>query len=200
MSVDEMSAQAPVEESDARPAAASPEADRSPGFAARTRSILATRWKGLALTALLLTAAVIASVLYFTSFRPSQQTDAAAEQAAIDSASTATVTLLSYAPDTLDRDLQRAQALMTGEFLTYYGSFSSEVVAPAVRERGIKASAQVLDAALMEMKPESAKVLLFLNQETTSRDRPEPALTASSVVVSMTKSDGTWLISALDPV
>ncbi len=71
---------------------------------------------------------------------------------------------------------------------------------PPCGKRGIKASAHVLDAALMEMHPDSAKVLLFLNQETTSRDRPEPALTASSVVVSLTKSDGTWLISALDPV
>ncbi|WP_395311441.1 hypothetical protein V4U86_12100 [Mycobacterium sp. AMU20-3851] len=189
-----MSEHTAVEESEVAPAPG------SPGVAVRARSFVATRWKGLTLTALLLAAAAFASVLYFTSFRPSQQTDAAAEQVAIDSASTATVTLLSYAPDTLDRDLQRAQALMAGEFLTYYGKFSNEVVAPAVRERGIKASAHVLDAALMEMHPDSAKVLLFLNQETTSRDRPEPALTASSVVVSLTKSDGTWLISALDPV
>lgn len=195
-----MSAQTSVEESDAPPPAESPEASQSPGAATRGRSFLATHWKGLGLTALLLAAATFASVLYFTSYRPSQQTDAAAEQVAIDSASTATVTLLSYAPDTLDRDLQRAQELMTGEFLTYYGKFSNEVVAPAVRERGIKASAHVLDAALMEMHPDSAKVLLFLNQETTSRDRPEPALAASSVVVSLTNSDGRWLISALDPV
>ncbi|MCV7433599.1 hypothetical protein H7K31_18615 [Mycolicibacterium bacteremicum] len=166
----------------------------------RVRSLLTTRWKGLTLTASLAAAAVFASALYVTSFWPGQQTDAAAEQVVIDSASTATVTLLSYAPDTLDRDLQRAQELMSGEFLTYYGKFSNEVVAPAVRERGIKASAKVLDVAVMEMHPDSAKVLLFLNQETTSRDRPEPALTASSVVVSMTKADGNWLISALDPV
>lgn len=189
-----MSAPSSVEQSGARPTAG------SPGVAVRARSFLANRWKGLALTALLLAAAAFASVLYVASFRPGQQTDAAAEQVVIDSASTATVTLLSYAPDTLDRDLQRAQELMAGEFLTYYSKFSNEVVAPAVRERGIKASAQVLDAAVMEMHPDSAKVLLFLNQETTSRDRPEPAPTASSVVVSLTKADGNWLISALDPV
>ena len=45
-----------------------------------------------------------------------------------------------------------------------------------------------------------AKVLVFLNQETVSRDRPEPSLVASSVVVSVTKVDEKWLISALDPV
>ncbi|WP_234807784.1 hypothetical protein [Mycolicibacterium bacteremicum] len=194
MSIEETSAPLAVEEAEARPTAG------SSGLAVRVRSLLTTRWKGLTLTASLAAAAVFASALYVTSFWPGQQTDAAAEQVVIDSASTATVTLLSYAPDTLDRDLQRAQELMSGEFLTYYGKFSNEVVAPAVRERGIKASAKVLDVAVMEMHPDSAKVLLFLNQETTSRDRPEPALTASSVVVSMTKADGNWLISALDPV
>lgn len=161
---------------------------------------VSVRWKGIALTALVLAAAALASVLYVTEYRPGQQTDPAAQQTVIDAASTATVVLLSYAPDTLDRDVDRARTLMVGDFLTYYGKFSSEVVAPAVRDKGIKASAQVMNAALMEMSADTAKVLLFLNQETMSRDRPEPALTASSVVVTLDKVDGHWLIAALDPV
>lgn len=52
----------------------------------------------------------------------------------------------------------------------------------------------------MEIRPDSAKVLVFLNQETSSKERPDPSLTASSVVVSLTKVDGNWLISAFDPV
>ncbi|WNG79702.1 hypothetical protein C6A86_015480 [Mycobacterium sp. ITM-2016-00316] len=163
-------------------------------------SKVAVRWKGIALTVLVLATAALASVLYVTEYRPSQQTDPAAQQTVIDAASTATVVLLSYAPETLDRDLDRARTLMFGDFLTYYGKFSSEVVAPAVRDKGIKASAQVVNAALMEMSTDTAKVLLFLNQETMSRDRPEPALTASSVVVTLDKVDGHWLIAALDPV
>ena len=171
-----------------------------PGAVARARAGITQRWKGIALTALLLTSAVVSSVLYFTEFRPAQQTDAAAQTTVIDAASAATVALLSYSPETLDRDMERAQSLMAGDFLTYYGKFTAEVVAPAVRERGIKANAQVLNSALMEMQPGSAKVLIFLNQETVSRDRPEPALTASSVVVTLVKTDGHWRISALDPV
>ncbi len=163
-------------------------------------SKVAVRWKGIALTVLVLATAALTSILYVTEYRPSQQTDPAAQQTVIDAASTATVVLLSYAPDTLDRDLDRARTLMVGDFLTYYGKFSSEVVAPAVRDKGIKASAQVMNAALMEMSTDTAKVLLFLNQETMSRDRPEPALTASSVVVTLNKVGGHWLIAALDPV
>lgn len=197
MSVDELT----VLESGEAPEVVAPVAEPTPPrMVAKVRVKVTARWKGILLTVLLLAAAVFATVLYFNSFRPGQQTDAAAEQLAIDSASSATVALLSYSPDTLDRDMERAQSLMTGEFLTYYGKFTAEVVAPAVRERGIMAKAQVLNSGLMEMHPNSAKVLVFLNQETASRDRPEPALTASSVVVSMTRTDGKWLISALDPV
>ncbi|TLH62674.1 hypothetical protein C1S81_01955 [Mycolicibacterium neoaurum] len=149
---------------------------------------------------MLLAAAAFAGALYLTSFRPSQLTDAAAEQAAVDAASSSTLALLSYSPETLDRDMERADTLTTGDFRTYYTKFTAEVVAPAVRERGITAGAQVLNAAVMEMHPDNAKVLLFLNQETASKERPEPSLATSSVVVSITKTDGEWRISALDPV
>lgn len=198
MTVNEMTAEATVDEVQATVDEVEVQLPRS--VVAEARLWVTSRWKGLALTLLVLAAAVLASVLYFGDFRPSRQTDAAAEQVAIDAASSATVALLSYSPETLDRDMDRAQSLMAGDFLTYYGKFTAEVVAPAVRERGIKASAQVLNSAIMEIEPDVAKVLVFLNQETVSRDRPEPALTASSVVVSLTKVEGKWLISALDPV
>lgn len=197
MSVDELTVQEIREESEAAPAGPEPTPTRP---AAKARSSVISRWKGILLAVPLLVAAVLATVLYFNTFRPSQRTDAAAEQVAIDAASSATVALLSYSPETLDRDMQRAQSLMTGEFQTYYGKFTNDVVAPAVRERGIKASAQVLNSGVVEMRPDTAKVLVFLNQETVSRDRPEPSLIASSVVVSLTNIDGKWLISALDPV
>lgn len=158
------------------------------------------RWRGIAVGGLVLIASVLTAALYVNDFRPIMQTGAAVEQVVVDEASSATVALLSYSPETLDRDMERAQSLMTGEFLTYYGKFTTDVVAPAVRDKGIKASAQVMNSAVMEMQPDNAKVLVFLNQETISRDRPEPSLVASSVVVSVTKVDGKWLISALDPV
>lgn len=170
------------------------------GLAARTTAALTVRWKMLALAAFLSVATVLAGVLYATVHRPDRQSDTAAAQSAVDAASSGTVGLLSYAPETLDRDMDRARTLMTGGFLTYYGKFTNDVVAPAVRTKGIKASAQVLNAALMEIRSNEAKVLVFLNQETVSWDRPEPARTASTVVVSLTKTGNEWLVSALDPI
>ena len=144
--------------------------------------------------------AAVLTTVYLTQDQVMRQTGAAVEQAAVAAASSGTVALLSYAPDTIDADLATAKSQMTGEFLTYYGKFTTDVVAPAVRDRGVKASARAVDAAVMEIRPTEAKVLVFLDQETVSRDRPEPAYTASSVIVSLAKVDGEWLISAFDPV
>jgi len=172
----------------------------TPGVGARIKAVLTARRRPLFLGAVLTVSAVLATVLYLTAYQPSRQSGTAAADEAVRAASSATVALLSYAPETLDQDMERARTLMAGDFLTYYSKFTDEVVAPAVRTKGIQAAAQVVNAGLMEIRPNDAKVLLFLNQETVSRERPEPALTASSVVVSLAKVDTRWLISALDPV
>lgn len=42
-------------------------------------------------------------------------------------------------------------------------------------------------------------VLVFIHQATTTKDRPEPVLTTSSVRVTLTKVEGSWLISRFEP-
>ncbi|QZT64748.1 hypothetical protein [Mycolicibacterium austroafricanum] len=158
------------------------------------------RWRILAVSVLLIASTAGLTTLYLTQYRVDRQTGAAAQDATVAAASSATAELLSYAPDTIDDDLAAAGSLTTGEFATYYGKFTAEVVAPAARDRGVKAQAHVIDSALLELQPDQAKVLVFLKQETASRERPEPAVTASSVVVTVTKVGGDWLVSAFDPV
>jgi Mce-associated membrane protein len=58
----------------------------------------------------------------------------------------------------------------------------------------------VVRAAVAEIHPDSAIVLLFINQVTTSKENPDGAFAASSVKVTLKKIDGRWLISAFDPV
>jgi Mce-associated membrane protein len=89
---------------------------------------------------------------------------------------------------------------LTGDFLTYYNQFTQQIVAPAARQKSVKTTAVVLRAALSEFHPDSAVVLLFVNQTTQSKDRPEPTLSSSSVMVALTKADGKWLISSFNPV
>jgi Mce-associated membrane protein len=152
------------------------------------------------LLALLLAAAGMTSWLYLHSYRSDQQTNQAVADRALDAAKAGTVAALSYSPPTLDQDLTAAKSHLTGKFLTYYTEFTDQVVRPAVKDKAVSTTANVVRGAVSELHPDKATVLLFVNQTTTSNDRPEPALMASSVLVTLDKVDGNWLISDFNPV
>jgi Mce-associated membrane protein len=143
--------------------------------------------------------ALLALVFWFY-YRPDRATNDAAAKAAVSAASEGAVAILSYSPDTLDRDFSSAKSHLTGDFLSYYDQFTSQIVAPAAKQKSLKTTAVVLRAALSEFHPDSAVVLLFVNQSTQSKDRPEPTLSDSSVLVTMKRADGKWLISSFGPL
>jgi Mce-associated membrane protein len=148
----------------------------------------------------LLAAGGLAGWLYFTQLRPDAQTDNAVAQSAVNAARDGTVALLSYKPDTLNQDFAAAKSHLTGDFLNYYDKFTKEVVTPAAQTKGVTTTAQVVGAAASELHPNSAVVLIFVNQVTASKERPDPAMASSSVLVSLTKVHGDWLITKFDPV
>ena len=169
-------------------------------FAAQVKKRSSGKILPAALVLLVVASLALLGGVYWFSYRPDRATDAAAAKAAISAASEGTVAVLSYSPDTLDRDFSSAKSHLTGDFLTYYNQFTQQIVAPAAKQKSVKTSAVVLRAALQEFHPDSAVVLLFVNQSTQSKDRPEPTLTSSSVVVTLSKADGKWLISSFNPV
>lgn len=152
------------------------------------------------LAALLLVSAVVAGSVYWWLYRPDQMVGEGAQQQVLAAARSGTEALLSYGPDTLDNDLASAKSHLTGNFLEHYTTFTNDVVIPAARERGVKTEASVGRAGVSEMKPDQAQVLVFVNQVTTSKGRPTPALATSSVVVTLVRSGDTWLISEFNPV
>lgn len=152
------------------------------------------------LALLMVASLALLGALYWFSYRPDRATDAAAAKAAIAAASEGTVAVLSYSPDTLDRDFSSAKSHLTGDFLSYYDQFTQQIVAPAAKQKSVKTTAVVLRAAMADLRPDSAEVLLFVNQSTQSKDRPEPTFTNSSVSVKLTKANGKWLISSFNPV
>ena len=157
-------------------------------------------WLAMGLAALLVASVAAAGSVYWWIYRPDRLTNAASQQRITDAAREGTVALLSYAPETLDKDLATAKSHLTGEFLKYYSDFTDKIVAPAAKQKGVKTEATVARAAVSEMQPDHAVVLVFVNQVTTSKDRPDPALATSSVLVTMVNQDGRWLISEFNPV
>ena len=149
--------------------------------------------------AVLVSLGLLGWLVYFW-YVPDRDVDAAAAKAAVTAASEGTVATLSYGPETLDKDLAAAKSHLTGNFLKYYTDFSDSVLRQAVREKSVKTTAVVLRAALQELDPDKAVALVFVNQSTQSKDKPEPTYSNSSVTITMTKVDGKWLISEFTPI
>jgi Mce-associated membrane protein len=179
--------------------------DSRPGLLKRFGSRAKASLSGRILAGLLAVLVVISVALLgwslYSLYLPDRETDAAAAKSALSAASDGTVAVLSYSPDTVDRDFTSAKSHLTGDFLKYYEQFTQQIVGPAAKQKGVKTTAVVLRSALTgELHPDSAVVLLFVNQTTQSKDRPEPTMTSSSVLATMTKADGKWLISSFNPV
>jgi Mce-associated membrane protein len=156
------------------------------------------------LVALLLVLAV-ASVaqafwMYFFRARPDEQTGPAAQQAALAAATDGSIALLSYSSDNLDRDIAAAKSHLTGGFLAYFDTFAEQTVRPAAKQRSVQTTAAVTKAAVSEIHPRLALVLLFITQTTKSSEHPEPWLATSTVVVTLDKVGGSWLIEKFEPV
>ena len=171
--------------------------DPKPG---RARSYLRTKLIPVLLAVALTGSACLAAWLYFFQYSADRQTDHAAAQSALNAAKAGTVALLSYSPEQLDKDFAAAESRLTGDFLSYYTQFTQNIVSPAAKQKSIKTTASVERAAVSELRRDSAVVLVFVNQTTTSRDNPDGAYAASAVKVGMKKINGTWLISSFDPV
>jgi Mce-associated membrane protein len=157
------------------------------------------RWRSIVATVLVVTAVGVTAGLFFILYRPDQQVGDAAAHRAIQAASDGAVAVLSYAPDNLDRDFTKAESYLTGDFLAYYTKFTEQIAAMA-QQKHVTQTAQVVRAAVSELHPDSAVVLVFINQTATSKEKPEPQTTANIVRVTLTKVKGSWLISKLDPL
>jgi Mce-associated membrane protein len=152
------------------------------------------------LVVLLLLSGGVAAWLYFKQYRPDKETDASVASAVANAASDGAVALLSYSPDSLDKDFANAKSHLSGDFLSYYNQFTEQIVAPAAKQKSLKTTARVLGAAVQELHPDSAVVLVLVDQSTTSKDNPDPTMASSSVLVSLSRVNGSWLITKFDPV
>jgi Mce-associated membrane protein len=129
------------------------------------------------------------------SVRDAQLAGAESVRAATDG----TIALLSYKPETVEKDLETARSRLTGTFLNAYTSLTHDVVIPGAKQKQISAVATVPAAASVRATANHAVALLFVNQSVII-GQDVPTNSASSVRVSLDKVGGRWLISQFDPV
>jgi Mce-associated membrane protein len=191
--VDDSVTDVPVKDDD------SPERTKG-GRRGRPRMLRNVKVVPVILVLLLLISGGVATWLYFKRYQPNQETDPSVARTVASAASDGTVALLSYSPESLDKDFAAAKSHLSGDFLSYYNQFTEQIVAPAAKQKSLKTTAHVMGAAVSELHPDSAVVLVYVDQSTTSKDRPDPSMAASSVLVSMTRVNGNWLITKFEPV
>jgi Mce-associated membrane protein len=193
----------PVEEAPAEPEATEATAevdgsdhDEQPSGAARH-----VRWsRAIVFVVLPTLALLLASAAGFLKWQDGSARDAAtARTESVRAATDSTIALLSYKPDTVEKDLDAARGRLTGTFLSAYTSLTHDVVIPGAKQKQISAVATVPAAASTSATGNHAVVLLFVNQ-TVIIGQDAPTNTASSVRVTLDKVGGRWLISQFDPV
>ena len=192
-----------VEETPAEPEAteAAAEVDGSDHDEQLTGSARRVRWSGAIVYVVLpALALLLASAAGFLKWQDGSARDAAtARTESVRAATDSTIALLSYKPDTVEKDLDAARGRLTGTFLSAYTSLTHDVVIPGAKQKQISAVATVPAAASTSATGNRAVVLLFVNQ-TVIIGQDAPTNTASSVRVTLDKVGGRWLISQFDPV
>src|SRR6201996_8631033 len=173
-----------------------PDRDERPtGLTGRVRWSRAIAYGVLPGLALLLASAAGFLKWQDASVRDAQVAGAESVRTATDS----TIALLSYKPDTVEKDLGAARGRLTGSFLNAYTSLTHDLVIPGAKKKQISAVATVPAAASVRATENHAVVLLFVNQSVIV-GQDAPTSTASSVRVTLEKAGGRWLISQFDPV
>lgn len=145
-------------------------------------------------------ALLLAAAAGFLRWEDSSRRDAdKARTESVQAARDSTVALLSYKPETVDKDLGSARDRLTGAFLDAYTQLVNSVVIPGAKEKKISAVAQVPAAASVSATPDHAVALVFVDQ-TVVVGSDAPTNTASSVRVTLEKVGDRWLISGFDPI
>jgi len=129
----------------------------------------------------------------------SARTDGIARIESVAAAKDATIAILSYKPETAERDLDAAGDRLTGTFKNSYAQLTHDVVIPGAREKHISAVAKVPGVASVSASSNHAVVLLYVDQTIVVGSDP-PSDTVSSVRVTLTKIHDRWLVSEFDPI
>jgi Mce-associated membrane protein len=159
------------------------------------------RWgRALAFGVLPAAALILAMADGYAKWLDSSLRDAQLARAeSVRTATESTIALLSYKPDTVDKDLNAARDRLTGNFRDAYTQLTHDVVIPGSRQKKISAVANVAAAASLSATQTRAVVLLFIDQTTTIGNDP-PTNSASSVRVTLDKVGDRWMVSDFTPV
>lgn len=110
------------------------------------------------------------------------------------------VSMLSYDHTSVAADLAKADPGLTASFRDEYNKLTKDTIVSAAQEKQVITKVTVVGNSIIEQGADRAKLLLFLNQVTTTAENREPTTTGSRVEVVAVRSGDSWLVDALRPV
>ncbi|GAA4811726.1 hypothetical protein ACFQ0K_04205 [Nocardioides caeni] len=140
-------------------------------------------------------AAIVAGQLWLRG--QSSEDDRAKDIRAV--ADRAVTAVLSYDYRRLDAGAADAEKLLTGDAKTQYAEVQAPIARTAPKLEAV-VTADVKSMTVLEHDDDSARVLLFVDQLSSSTKLTEPQLDQSRVVVTLTRSGSSWLVSTLAAV
>lgn len=145
-------------------------------------------------------ALLLAMAAGFLKWQDSSAWDADIARAqSVQAAKDATVALLSYRPDTIDKDVAAVRDRLTGGFAEVYSQVTRDVLIPSAKEQGISTVVNVPAAASVSTTRNTAVVLVFVDQTSTSGASP-PSQSTSSVRVTLDKVGDRWLVANFETI
>ena len=126
----------------------------------------------------------------------------AARVESLQAARETTAAILSYTPDTVDKNLAARTGRLTGGFLDEYTTLMNTSVIPNAKEGNVTAVAEVPGVASVSVTGSRAVTLVFVDQSVTraAASQTGPVRSSLSVGVTLDKIGDRWLVSEFRPV
>lgn len=113
----------------------------------------------------------------------------------------AVTALMTFRPDTLTAAQETVGDRLTGRLLLQFRSQGPGVVLPTAVESGAQMTAQVLATGIEDIDDNSARVLVFVNQDISlPAAQPQQQVVAVTRWADMRKVNGNWRLAGLQPV
>ena len=162
------------------------------------RSVLRPSWMFAGLSLVLATAILITSMVMWKAAQE-RRTLATAQVAASLAASTIVTKLLGYDYRTFDKHTIAVSAMLTGRFKSEFVQAATTVVKPLAVQNQAVVQATVSKAAVMSTPGQGdVKILLFVDQRTTSAKLASPQIDQNRVMLTMSQVAGRWLVSKIE--
>lgn len=112
---------------------------------------------------------------------------------ALVAARTYTTSLTTYDHRTLDEDVERVRRVATGEFATEYDATIEQLRQQLVTTQAVS-TGTVVGAGIESVDPDSATVLVAVNQTIVSAEAPEPRSETNRLRMVLVRQDGSWRV------